>query len=1402
MRHLFFVVVVVILCHVSTCASIAYLGPRSPTTDGQITSILQMITNCDGIPVSVHLLPEDEASAIAAISLIPDLVASVIVGNYMNSTVFADVLLATNTMVLHDDVLVPLFQSPNVFYGGLSLLDQVGAFINTRQQLPDLDISELVLVFAAPYAFMSATVSDALDAQTLRSPTIIIQETGDTAATIAARIDANSQLDFAADGIAFLFPPSEADIVADIIQVLYTPERTVAFLIPNDLVTFIADSLITSPLPKSRVFRSSIEAFAPSPSPAAMPDLAAHLLEVTGTAVDVTREMSFILSASIVIGQGMAHICMLHPLVTDDTIRTDLAEAAGLPGMMTPYSIHSLPVGPTMCIDGVCTDCNQLFRMAFRNTISLSGTIDEPSTASVYDLSTSVCQTKRAQADPPFVVFSVHFTASQVFMNVSDINIARQMGLYSAIQTTNELGGLNGLAVLPQTLFVLEAAAIDILRESFTISNGSFILAPLVSEEFTIATLVDDVLALEAENAIKLLIWGSQAYNHKLGYLPSTESVNPGYIGSIPRMRNLAAAHCKFASVMGSQSVVFIGQLLAIFTNAPEDYRAHMKEFCAQFGISAANIRVIEFLQTGDDIDVTTEAMINMTRPAVAAVPGNPVIALDSIAADTSGPALCALIAEFPGCPILLFSTEPVIPDDSQCPEWRDWVYMLSRWPHYTIDTPIARAFLDSIEPFQDPPKVDTYEKFVQTRLLMTVLNTAVDVKPCINFESFTEVLYSGQHFFVEQFQFGPYAPNPADRSLSPGDVCNCMTKTYFIQQITGDPHNVTYVAHPEFGVEPFLDWSPYCNFFVVPAAGTSLVALWVTLGSTALALLLMGCCCCFWCCFLAIFGCIIARERRQSSKYQVLRIKAEEASRQKSMFVSNMSHELRTPLNAIIGTIDLVKDTALNEDQQRAMEVIGSSSELLLDVVNDVLFASFLASGRIEEVATEFCLHHVIEATTQAACNATARPIEYLIYYLPGSPRRVRCDKRRLSQVMMNVLSNATKYTKGTVRVVVGPASVFAGPAYRFWVLGEDVANDEVDGDEHALEMVGIHIEDSGPGIPDDDRGRVFERFTRITEGVNIDTAGTGLGLHIAKQLVETVLRGTIAADSSPDLGGARLSIAVPMPPIPLSPLAFDGITVVLIDTEPRARHARSMASLLCHAGMSEDNIHYATCDAPVDVQPSHVIGCYSIADDPEQLARLVYVAARVYHVGQVIAVGATFVQHTDNIHVLSMPFSTDDVVQVLTDKAHTEPAPHPTCSPEEHRLKVMVAEDDAINRRTVAAFLKRAGFRDTELFIDGQELVEAAEGRDGPPAMVLIDYHMPRMDGRACAVRLREMYGTAVTVVLMTADVSIQDTEGLFDAVMHKPVRYAAFSGMMKRFTSGADEDDEGGLGRHMAD
>ena len=287
----------------------------------------------------------------------------------------------------------------------------------------------------------------------------------------------------------------------------------------------------------------------------------------------------------------------------------------------------------------------------------------------------------------------------------------------------------------------------------------------------------------------------------------------------------------------------------------------------------------------------------------------------------------------------------------------------------------------------------------------------------------------------------------------------------------------------------------------------------------------------------------------------------AESASKAKTEFLTNMSHELRTPLNGILGMLQLTKGTPLNDEQTDYIDTAISSSNVLLNVINDILNIAQIEAGKLVLHEQLFSPHEVLETIFKFFTHATeSKDIELQMEMAPGFPQHLIGDEVRIRQILFNLVGNSVKFTEhGTISVHVSALSVQRRP--------------------HRLGAL-ITIKDTGIGIPSDKVAYVFESFTQVDGTYTRRHQGTGLGLGIVRNLVQQ-MDGTITVDSEEGVGTTMyvtLQLGIPeqapidkMPERPTLQLHPDDLAILVVEDD--------RVNQIAISRMLEKMHHTATC-------------------------------------------------------------------------------------------------------------------------------------------------------------------------------------------------------------------------------
>jgi PAS domain S-box-containing protein len=520
----------------------------------------------------------------------------------------------------------------------------------------------------------------------------------------------------------------------------------------------------------------------------------------------------------------------------------------------------------------------------------------------------------------------------------------------------------------------------------------------------------------------------------------------------------------------------------------------------------------------------------------------------------------------------------------------------------------------------------------------------------------------------------------------------------------------------------------------------------------------------------------------------QVLQEEAEkerDRSRRKSEFLAIMSHELRTPIHGVVGTAALLQSTDLSADQREVVDMLVTSADATLSVVNNVLDLSKVEAGRLELHPVDFDLREAVEKSVALfAARAHGKGLDLACRIPAALPTRFRGDPERIRQVLVNLLGNAVKFTEeGEVVLSVS----------------------RVDDPRGGPELLRFEVRDTGIGIPPSARERLFEPFSQADPAVAARFGGTGLGLTICRQLVR-LLGGVIGVESEPGRGSTFWFTATleapraPGPPPPPPPEALRGRRVLVVDDHAATREAaadllRSWEVLVAEATGPEDGLEAlrraAAGGAPFDAAllDMHLPGegtsrrlLGSIRSDGALGGVRVVLATSFGHRARAEAA------RWDGVSAfLAKPLRRDDLLQGIeaaiagapgtpVGRAIHSRVPAISATGSFRIARILVADDNEVSRRIAARQLEQKGFL-VESARDGKEAAEAA--RRTPFDLIFMDWVMPGMDGFEATRAIREQEkgtGWRVPIVAMTAMAMEGDREKCLEPGMDDYVRKPA--------------------------
>lgn len=533
-----------------------------------------------------------------------------------------------------------------------------------------------------------------------------------------------------------------------------------------------------------------------------------------------------------------------------------------------------------------------------------------------------------------------------------------------------------------------------------------------------------------------------------------------------------------------------------------------------------------------------------------------------------------------------------------------------------------------------------------------------------------------------------------------------------------------------------------------------------------------------------SMLGETMAELETKNVQLEEARKAAEAASRSKNIFLASMSHEIRTPMNGIIGLTGLLKDMEMEEEQASFVETISTSAESLLLLINDILDYSKIEANELDLEEAPFDIRNVLEELTDLiSFQAQHKGLQFSCYLNPTANGHVIGDSGRLRQILLNLVSNALKFTeRGEINI---------------WGSLESESDDDC--------VYQFNVKDTGIGIPDTAFKKLFNSFSQVDSSTTRKYGGTGLGLAICKRLSE-LMGGTIFVSSK--LGeGSCFSFTVRLKKNPNYSTSKEGKTpgkqidhAIIIDDE--ANHGEVLSAQLSEFGIT--TTHFKTKEAAIaealkTAKNTLVLVGRSNNSLPGSNYSELKNAFSKSSAKLVRFAGITTEKSSEPEPkwdgLLSKPFKRSQLSRLLLDLFSNGSSPNGRKSSKVNhntnslfsKFSVLIVEDNSVNQKVAVRLLRRLGI-EPKVASDGEKALALIKLKKFD--IILMDWQMPVMDGLEATRKMRKLGGhhSHVPVIALTANAMQGDRDSCLKAGMNdylsKPIRSDQLKDMLEKW------------------
>lgn len=511
----------------------------------------------------------------------------------------------------------------------------------------------------------------------------------------------------------------------------------------------------------------------------------------------------------------------------------------------------------------------------------------------------------------------------------------------------------------------------------------------------------------------------------------------------------------------------------------------------------------------------------------------------------------------------------------------------------------------------------------------------------------------------------------------------------------------------------------------------------------------------------------------------------AERANQSKSIFLATMSHEIRTPMNGVMGMASLLSQTSLSQEQKEYTQTILSCGDGLLNVINDILDFSKIESGKMELDCHDFDLRNCVEEVLDVFAAKAAESGLDMVYEIDSMiPSQLVGDRLRLRQILLNLVSNAMKFTQ--------EGEIFLGV--------RQVSTNS----EGGLQLE-FEVRDTGIGIPSDKLERLFKSFSQVDSSTTRKYGGTGLGLAISEKLVQ-LMGGQIWVKSAPQVGSSFFFTMDTMPGINnlrtyvhYHMEGLEGKHILIVDDNATNRSILKnqmelwkFVPVLASSGKEALEIMMVHPGFDLVITDMQMPGM-----DGLQLSRVIRGSFPDLPIILLNSLGDERRNQYNGLFnsVLSKPVKQDVLNQHIIQNLRGNGKPRmdtrmpsgqlTTVFAETHPLRLLVAEDNLVNQKIIKLMLSKLGYA-VDVVNNGLEAITAATHASYD--LILMDMQMPEMDGLEATKTIRELMGEPPFIIALTANAMEEDREQCIQAGMQdyltKPLKLEDLKSLLKKY------------------